>query len=487
VSLLAGCSAIPEGGDPAPDPRVRALAAAGGAKLGRLAVAPVTTLAFTTDEGAKGWKVSESPAIGAERLRASLLRALDASGRFERVRAASADALGEAWREHDDLVARVSIDNLATHYDGHNGWWIPNLANWLFWIVPSWFVATEEYSLTFDATVTLASGESGSLVAPPRTIPIKVSGTFDEFDRGWQFFGFIAPSLDASVWREIATKLFPAAERELAVAVATTSVEVLTTAQGSRAFVAARRKTVALAIGISRYKDPVQLPPLPYASDDARAVSDALVRRGIPREHVLTLTDGAATVAAVRSSVLEHLGRAREGDMIVVYFAGYGTREKDGAPTLLLHEAGGQGEGRLGLDELARLVESASPGTKLIVLDAAFGGRERSVPGGAAGERDDLAAFGPAPGLAAILPGPSDPALAPEHLASGLLTYHLLRGLRGAADEDHDGCLTSRELFQFVRPRVVAEAALAGEVEEPRAVGLDRGFVLDAPADPRAR
>ena len=56
-----------------------------------------------------------------------------------------------------------------------------------------------------------------------------------------------------------------------------------------------------------------------------------------------------------------------------------------------------------------------------------------------------------------------------------------MRGLRGLADEDKNGRLTAQEIFNFVRPRVVAEAALAGEPESPRAVGLDNGFVLGGP------
>lgn len=139
-------------------------------------------------------------------------------------------------------------------------------------------------------------------------------------------------------------------------------------------------------------------------------------------------------------------------------------------------------EGVLSLDALAQLLAPIA-GTKLVVVDAGFGGRERSVAGGGAPSGDDLAAFQQASGAALILAGgPLEPALAPSHLGGGLLTSQLLRGLRGAADENRDGRLTALELFAFARPRVVAESLLEGEREEPRAVGLERGFVLEARA-----
>jgi hypothetical protein len=475
--LAVGCSSIPEGGDPGP--AVRALVGPSRGTLGRISIAPISSIVLAPDESAKGWRTQETAAIDAEKIRADVARAVEATGAFDRTRSAGHDALSEAWTQGDDFVATVTIENLRTHYDGRNGWWIPNIANWLFWIVPAWWVATEEYSLTLEARLLITSGESG-LPLVEKKIDVKVGGSFDEFDRGWQFFGFIYSSLDAEGWRGIATRLFPAAQRELAVQVALAAQESLRA--GSSGLDAARRKTLAVVVGVSRYEDSVRYPPLPFAADDARAVRDALLRDGRPPEHVLVLLDGGATVAAVRSSATAHLQRAREGDSVVFYFAGYGTRAPDGAPVLLLSDANGQ-MGSLPLDELAALL-SRGAGKKLALVDSSFSGGERSVRGGSSRARDDLAAFSGGAGAAILAGGPDEPALAPPPLASGLFTYHLIRGLEGPADSDHNGRVDARELFDYVRGRVVAESSLLGHPQTPRSSAPAAGASLPVCREP---
>ena len=486
VIAATGCSNIPAGHEAAQDPDVQAVLSAHGPKLGTLAVAPIESICLAQDEEAKGWNPTQSPAIDLEKMRGALVSDLVAAGSFDRVQAVGPEALGDAWRERDDFVATIAITNLRTTYEGHRvGLWVLNMANWLFWIVPSWFVATEEYSLTFDATLTLASAESGAVIDRRPILrekkPIRVEGQFDELDRGWQFWGWIGPSFDDKVWLGIASKLFPAAQSELAGAATRAVDEVLRARSDSKQLAAMRRKTLGLALGVSRYQDPVALPPLPFAADDARSVRDALVSRGVPPEHLEVLADSAATTAAVTRAFADGLSRAREGDTTLVYFAGYGSRDQDGAPVLLLSEAKADGaEGRLGFAELAKLLREVK-GEKLLVLDCGLAGGSRSVvTKGAAPRADDLAVFAQDPSLSVILSsGSAEPALAPEHLASGLFTYHFADALRGAGDEDKDGRISATELFNYVRPRVVGESALLGERETPRASGLDHAWVLE--------
>src|SRR5262249_45068864 len=137
------------------------------------------------------------------------------------------------------------------------------------------------------------------------------------------------------------------------------------------------------------------------------------------------------------SSVASHLGRARDGDGVVFFFAGYGMRRPDGQAALLLGDAAaGKEAGTLLLAELASLLRGLR-GAKVVILDAGFAGSGRSVLAGAPppAPPSDLAPFAEA-GLAAIVAGgPGDTVLAPEHLSSGLLTYHLVETLAHAREE----------------------------------------------------
>jgi hypothetical protein len=486
AALLAGCSSIPEGGDAAADPRVQTIAVSGEPRFGGLAVAPITTLTLAPDEASKGWKPEEAAVLDPGGVRRSVASALDASRRWDRVRLGEENSVVDAWQHRDAFVAAVAIDDVRTRFEGHNGWWIPNVINFVCNVIPAWWVATEEYSLGFVAHLTLLSAESGAQLHRA-DIPITVTGTFDDFDRGWQFFGPIHSSLDADGWRGIATKLFPAAERELSVVVARDLDGALRAISEKEALRTAQRKTLVLAVGVTHYQDPRALPPVSFANDDARRVASSLEALGYRPEHVVTLVDGAATIAAVRSSVVDHLGRAHDDDGVVFYFAGYGGRRHDGAPALLLGDATPGGDvGWLELRELASLLGGLH-GRKVVILDAGFGGGGRSVMGTAPPPpgASDLAALDKA-GLAAIVAGgPDEPVLAPEHLGSGLLTYHLVHALAGA-HVARPAVLTLEALFVTLQKDVSASAELLGVRQVPRAVGLERGFPISLGAGPGA-
>lgn len=469
VLWLTGCSAIPPGGDPASDARVQSLARAARPRLGRLCVAPVVSLTLAVDEAAKGWRPSESEALAEGTVRRDLAQGLAASGSWDGIRLGEAATAAEAWAQRDDWVLSVEVSELRTRFDGRNGWWIPNVVNFLLNTPFSWWVATEEYSLTLEATVTLTSGDTGSLVGRS-VLPIQAHGTFDEFDRGWQILGPIVSSLDAEGWRGIATKLFPEARRELAVEVSLEADRLLRAARETTAFDEAQRKTLVLAVGITSYEDPHALPPVPYAREDAGRVAATFERLGVLGHHVVTLADGAATVAAVTSRIAEHLGRAHEGDSVVLWFSGTGTRLADGRPAILLHDSP-PGAG-LPVDELAKAL-AAVPGDKLLVLDTSFAGAGRSIvggsrPNGSAADAELLEASG----VSAVLAGrPGDTALAPDHLKSGLLTFHALRALERLGHDSRRVAL--REVFAALQPAVAEDAEFLGAEEVP--VLVERG------------
>lgn len=288
-----GCSTIPPGGDPALDPALRRSAPGGtpgGSLLGRLVVAPIGSVSLSSVEAAKGWKLGETSALDRESLRAGLVRSLAASGRWDAVRAGSEDALHEAWRAHDDWVLTLAIENVETHFEGRNGWWIPNIVNFFLNTPFAWFVATEDYTLTFDATLTIASGDCGRVVVS-RRIAQSTRASFDEFDRGWQLLGPITSSLDAEGWRGIAEKLLPGARREVTVRATLEAADQLTHALESPAIQESLRKTLVLAIGVTDYEDPRALPPLPHARGDAERVASEFLALGALPQHIVTLTD----------------------------------------------------------------------------------------------------------------------------------------------------------------------------------------------------
>jgi hypothetical protein len=482
VLLAAGCSDIPTGdGDPALDPAITSIASSGAPTFGTLAVARVDSFSLAMDESEKGWSLSGSEAFSKTTVRDQLVNAFRGTKCFTEVEKSGDDSLVEAWEKKHDLVAFVAIENLRTVDDGRNGWWIPNMFNWFFWMAPSWWGATSMYSLELEGVLAVKSGDSFRDVFPPVRFKVKdVQGTFDEFDRGWPYLGLgvFYCNLDGNGWKTVALKLWPALRRKFAVQSAVELKKALGEAQASKESAEARKKTLVLSVGLSRYEDPNRLPPLPFAASDAKTLTEALVADGVAPQHLVALADSDATAAAFREELQRHLTRAREGDTVILYFAGYGTRTANGAPVLLFHDADlAAGTGEIGLDELAKLLQPVV-GQKLLVLDTAFSGRERSVKGGAApADGNDLGALDQVPGLVTIVAGgPLDAALAPEYLGSGLLTYHCVEVLKSTP---RGGRIAATDLFERVRPKVVAEAALLGEHQSPRAAGLAQPFTFE--------
>ncbi len=80
----------------------------------------------------------------------------------------------------------------------------------------------------------------------------------------------------------------------------------------------------AVCIGVSEYQDP-EIPPLPYASKDARDMYALLTRQGtVTRDRARLLVDAQATKEAVDAALEGFLAKAGENDLILFYWSGHG-------------------------------------------------------------------------------------------------------------------------------------------------------------------
>lgn len=251
---------------------------------------------------------------------------------------------------------------------------------------------------------------------------------------------------------------------------------------------AATAATYGLVVGIDAYRAPI--PTLHGAVNDARDIARALQDSGASR--VVLLTDGMATRTAVTSAWRDILGSAAAGDTIIFTYAGHGSQEParpndpdepDGLdetfPLVGFGLAGPALAERIVDNEVAEWLKEATDRKVhvIFVADACHSGTMyRSVSLGVTYRaapkvtisRDELMAFAPpAPEISetvrpdadvTVLAGVSDDRLVPEveigGQPRGALSYAFARALGGAADADHDGVVTERELTAFVRASV---------------------------------
>jgi uncharacterized caspase-like protein len=218
-------------------------------------------------------------------------------------------------------------------------------------------------------------------------------------------------------------------------------------------------KTYALVIGISRYQKLPQDLWLQYPEADAKAFSDHLASpRGgsVPPDRMLVLTNDRATTASVRDAFRTFLKTGPgKNDTVFILIAGHGTVDKTGA-YILTYDSDPENLARTALPmaELRTLVENelAQAGHVIFLADvchaATIAGQKTASIG------DVVAELGEVPGemLGLMAARPTELSLEGPEFGGGhgAFTYSLLRGLEGAADQDHDGFVTAGEITDFV-------------------------------------
>ncbi len=218
-------------------------------------------------------------------------------------------------------------------------------------------------------------------------------------------------------------------------------------------------KTYALIIGISRYQKLPQDLWLQYPEADAKAFSELLSSpRGgsVPPDRMLVLTNDRATTATVRQAFQTFLGTGPgKNDTVFILIAGHGTVDGSGA-YILTYDSDPENLARTALPmaELHSLVEDelSRAGHVIFLADvcraATIAGQKTTSLGSVVAE------LGEAPGemLGLMAARPTELSLEGPEFGGGhgAFTYSLLKGLEGAADEDHDGFVTAGELIDFV-------------------------------------
>jgi uncharacterized caspase-like protein len=209
-----------------------------------------------------------------------------------------------------------------------------------------------------------------------------------------------------------------------------------------------RDRDYALLIGIDHYQSQ-KGNPLRYCGRDAQRLCDILTSRHIgafPKDHVKVMTSGAeGDLRPTRKNIVSALswlkGNAKSADLVVLYFAGYGTGGDKGSDVLLLPEdfdlqpSGVQQQSAIWVNEILAHLDDLKCRNLALFLDAC---RWNHVP---------IADGSPTSRIRT----PWGRATAPQHEARGLLW-----GCKAeeASYEDEKGGVFSRYLCEglVVRP-----------------------------------
>jgi hypothetical protein len=219
----------------------------------------------------------------------------------------------------------------------------------------------------------------------------------------------------------------------------------------------------AVVIGIEKYRD---LPAAEFAARDARSVYAYLTESmGFDPKNVVLLQNERATL----TDMVTYLGswlqdRAAAKSRVFVYFSGHGAPDPRSGQAHLVPYDGDPAYADTKAFSLQRLYEGLGKlptGDVFVALDSCFsgaGGRSLIAKGTRPLITVDQSSRLASNMVLLAAAGPEQISTSEPEAQHGLLTYFLLKGLRGAADSDEDGRLTTKELFAYLQPAVEREA-----------------------------
>ena len=244
-----------------------------------------------------------------------------------------------------------------------------------------------------------------------------------------------------------------------------------------------RGRLWAVVIGVSKYKNLAPKEQLEFAHRDAEDFA-AFLRTpnggGYPSSHLTVLTNEAATLSTIRSTLGTTLPRSVEADdMVVIFFAGHGIVEGERDGYLLAYDSDPQNlyATALQVSELNRIItERLKARNVILIADACHSGQLGWTSRGAAESTvlvnrylDEVGKSGK--GVFRLLASRVDQrSYEGKHWGGGhgCFTWFLLEGLRGRADRDKDGMVRVGELLEFITDNV-PKATQA--LQHPRAAG----------------
>lgn len=229
-------------------------------------------------------------------------------------------------------------------------------------------------------------------------------------------------------------------------------------------------RRLGLVIGIDAYRDESGIPPLRAAVADAKAIHAVMVDRECGRfleDHTVMLTDEQATDTNIRIALERLRKTATAADEVWFFYAGHALIV-DGEHRLLPVNARREYLDATSVDFPA-LFNKIRCRRKIVFLDCCHAGATDTTTRNVH-DVDEMLRNYQASGTITYCSSDGDQKSVelPEH-GHGAFTYWLEKGLRGAADADGSGIVTSDELWQYVCEHVEQDAQrLTGRLQTPR-------------------
>jgi hypothetical protein len=248
-------------------------------------------------------------------------------------------------------------------------------------------------------------------------------------------------------------------------------------------------KSYLVSVGVEDYYDQ-SFGKVTYAEADAKAISDAFKKIGLPDSQSKTLFGKTATKGIVLHELNNVTGLANSGDRIYVYYAGHGLSHNSQNYITFHDSSKSQPETTcLKLNDILAILESSRCKQVILFLDCCHSGLSM------AGLRDSTSIFDTSAliyehrtdtflvGFAAC--GHNETSSPSNKYGHGIWTQHLLNALNGVAEHRvyTAGVLTSSSLQEFLRSKTSEDARTLFDqkrIQSPERFGKDNGDFIVA-------
>lgn len=231
-------------------------------------------------------------------------------------------------------------------------------------------------------------------------------------------------------------------------------------------------KTFAVIVGLERYKYGYSsdligvaneagvnlngvLSNLNYTENDAfRFQSFLQSSKGgfTPEENIIFLTENDATYSNILSSLRKIMYKASNKDRVIFYFSGHGSKTG-----LCPYDYVGEDDNSISKKDIERLFSSTNAKYKLLIADACYSGNLKGTKGLIQEEmiKFDKSLSSSSGGYAVIQSSSGyETSMEDGALKQGVFSHYLLKGLKGAADNNNNKIVTISELFNYIKYKV---------------------------------
>lgn len=227
------------------------------------------------------------------------------------------------------------------------------------------------------------------------------------------------------------------------------------------------QKTWVFVVGVLSWKNSDMFGSFPVKNRRDAALVDFFKQTGVPDSQIVYLQDKKATQQRIDHAFAEQLKKLRADDLLIVYYAGHGTRSEDGNDVFLAsYDAGDDEVDGWSVNSIPGKIKESKASRVLWFIDCCYSGQAAlAITKQSAG-----------PAYACVTSSAASES-STEHWT---FTEALLDAMRGVSyvDLNHDGVVTLAELAEHVEADMNA-------AEEQRSTfastkGFDPGMVLAA-------